>query len=214
MIDFKLQLPLYSLLMLMLLGCKTSPVLPETDSGSSSVSRSSSTSQASADKSVSGFIISQHPNGNKKDQLSEPILNGKTLTLGAIKIKNWPLENLACEFCDVSIERTIHPDGPTTWVTLKGETVKATTWIMSSFQYRFSVGPWFIQHKDHQVVITDRTSKKASSVNAQVLSPLAMNTDADCSLLWANKEFLEQPKSHIANDVAHFKSQFIIQCLN
>lgn len=149
--------------------------------------------------------------GNKQSLKAHSKLSSGTLLLGDIKIKYWPLTELHCSPCDVTLDKVFHPNGPTTSI-IAFDKRKRKTWITSSFQNEFSIGRWKIKHVENQAIITDFQSQKKTSINFKMESPISINSNKNCSLLWSKKEFLAQPNKHIAPDVSNFKSQLIIQC--
>ena len=149
--------------------------------------------------------------GNNQNKKSHIQLNGSTLSLGDIDIKNWPLKDLFCSSCDITLDRRVHPNGPTTWIIAIDKNI-TKTWIMSSYQKQFSVDQWQVKHVNDKVIITSSKSKDKTKFNSNIQSPVAINSDENCALLWSKKELLDQPRKNIAPDIAKFKSQFIIQC--
>jgi len=138
-------------------------------------------------------------------------LEKNRLILGGITVENWPTIKQPCLNCNVKLDRNFHPDGPTIWLNIKNN-FNQVTWVVSSYQKRFVVEHWKFLHDNEEVTLTDLKSKKVSHLHSISDLPIELNSDNECSLLWAHKEFLVQPGSDISLDVAQFKSQFIIQC--
>lgn len=149
--------------------------------------------------------------GNNQTLTTQSSLQGNTLALGNIVVKNWPLPQAPCSSCEVKLSRNHHPDGPTVWLSINGEG-NSKTWVGSSFQQQFNIDHWELKHKDQQVIVRDMQSKNQMIVAENIQSPVAIMSNKECSILWANKEFLPQPGKNISNDVAQFNSQFIIRC--
>lgn len=149
--------------------------------------------------------------GNNQSLTIQSSLKGDTLVLGNIKVKNWPLLEVPCTQCEVQLNRRHHPDGPTTWLNIKGEG-DSKLWIASSFQKQFNIENWQFKHNNHQVIITDSVSKQKTIIAENIQSPVPLSSNNECSVLWANKQALPQPGAHISADFAQFNSQFIIHC--
>jgi hypothetical protein len=167
----------------------------------------SSSTNSNDEIQTKSFIIF----GNTQAFKSDVKLNGNTLLLGDIEIKNWPLTDFTCSTCDISLDRRFHPNGPTTWIRAI-DSNETKTWIMTSYQKQFSADQWEIRHIKDQIIFTNSKSKKMTTFNSHFQSPVSIKSNENCTLLWAKKEFLDQPQQHLSPDVAQFKSQFIIQC--
>jgi len=185
----KKNILIFTLLIITLQGCNSSPV------------------NSRPEVQTESFVIF----GNNQNLKSHIQLNGSTLSLGDIDIKNWPLKNLSCTPCDITLDRRFHPDGPTTWVIAVDKSI-TKTWVISSYQNQFSIDQWQIKHASDQVIIINSKSKKKSTFSSNIQSSVAIKSDENCTLLWTKKVFLDQPRKNISPDVAKFKSQFIIQC--
>ena len=175
-----------------LYGCNSNPAQSDT-------SVISSTEQVTNMDSLVIF-------GANQSLTTQSILMGSTLVLGSIEVKNWPLSEAPCTQCEVQLNRSYHPDGPTTWLNIKGEMNS------SSFQKRFSIDHWQVKHDNNQVIIIHLSSKQKTIIAENIQSPIPLGFDNKCSVLWANKQLLSQPGPNISADVAQFNSQFIIRC--
>ena len=166
--------------------------------------------QADPNSDRKSLVIS----GTNQSLSTQSSMQGNTLSFGNIEVKHWPLIKAPCVRCEVILDRRFHSDGPTAWLVIKDE--DKTTWIASSFQKQFNTEQWQFKHHEDQVTITDASnrnlSKKQTVITANIQSAIPLKSDKNCSVLWANKEFLQQPGKHISADVAQFNSQFIIQC--
>jgi hypothetical protein len=178
---------IYTIIFTSLLGCNSSPVNSNSELAESDVTKN--------ERVDSSFLIF----GGNQSLTTHTKLSRGTLTLGDIEIKNWPLSNLDCSPCKITLDRRFHPDGPTSWLLVENNN-QTKTWIVSSFQQQFVVDNWQVKHRDDQVLITDTRSS------------MSLDSKNYCSIKWSKKEALAQPGNHIAPDVAKFKSQFIIQC--
>lgn len=134
------------------------------------------------------------------------------LIAGGIKVENSPLQKVECSPCEVTLDRRYHPNGATQWLELKNNSDR--TLIVSSYQPRFSALGWMFSHIDNQIKITEQKTRLSTVISNRLTAPVSLNSKNTCSVLWANKRFLKQPLPHIANDVAKFRSQFILQCSN
>lgn len=149
--------------------------------------------------------------GGNQSLTTQSLLIGSTLILGSIEVKNWPLLEVPCTQCEVQLNRSHHPNGPTAWLNIKGEG-DSKLWVASSFQKQFDIENWQFKHKNYQVIITDSVSKQKTIIAERIQSPVPLSSDNECSVLWANKQALPQPGAHMSADVAQFNSQFIIRC--
>ena len=186
---FNIESLFYFILFICLFGCDVRPV----NSNSEIVN--------------SSFVIF----GSNKSLTTHTQLSNGILTLGDIEIKNWPLSNLECSPCEITLDRRFHPDGPTSWLIVENKN-KTKTWIISSFQKKIVIGNWQLNHNNDQVLITDTRSNEETNVPSNIHFLTSLDSERNCSINWSKKELLDQPGKHIAADIAEFKSQFIIQC--
>lgn len=149
--------------------------------------------------------------GSNKTLITRVSIEGNSLILGSIEVKNWPLPQAPCAQCEVTLSRHHHPDGPTVWLSIKAED-NSNFWIASSFQKQFKIDQWLFKHNNQQVIISDSLSNQQTIVAENIQSVIPLLSNINCSLLWANKQLLAQPNRHISADVAQFTSQFIIHC--
>lgn len=147
---------------------------------------------------------------NQAGKLLSSLRDGRW-SLGSITVEHWPLSLNFCKWCNVDLGRRYHPDGVTQWLKLINEIGK-TLFVVSSYQKQFHALGWHFLHEGNKVKIIQSRSKSETIIDADIHTPFALNAGEVCSLLWANKHYLTQPAVGISNDVAQFRSQFIIQC--
>lgn len=189
-----------------LYGCISQPVASD-DTPIIVVNPSATTQPSDSSTGTKSLVIL----GNNQSLTTQSSLKGNTLILGRINVNNWPLSQVPCVQCKVTLNRSHHPDGPTTWLSIKGEG-NSRVWIASSFQKQFNIDRWQLKHNDHQVIINDSLSKKKTIIAENIQSAISLVPDNHCSVLWANKKLLPQPGAHISADIAQFNSQLIIRC--
>jgi hypothetical protein len=139
--------------------------------------------------------------------------NGNDLELGNIKLINWPLKESPCKQCEVTLDRRFYPDGPNVSLVFTNQS-KVSILAVSSFQNRYSADGWQFKHVKELLEITHLESNKKTLVSSLLNQRKKLAADNDCSVLWSNKKYQTQPSKYISQDVAKFKSQVIIKCLD
>jgi len=138
-------------------------------------------------------------------------LENNVWSMGEITIDSWPLGLHFCKQCYAQLGRGHHPDGATQWLKIINES-GAKMFVVSSYQKQFNALGWHFKHEGNKVKIIQTNSRFETLIDAVVRKSSPLNADQECSVLWANKHYLKQPKPGISNDVAQYRAQFILKC--
>ncbi|WP_133308476.1 hypothetical protein [Bermanella marisrubri] len=140
-----------------------------------------------------------------------PILQNNQMTMGTLKVSNWPGVKLNCKVCQVSKNRKDYFDGSTVWLNIVGS--DQSTLLVTSFQRRDFIDPWHLTYKKDNLIIEDRKAGVRTSIAYDASLPIVIK-ETVCELVRLKREAQKQVPEGISNDVAAFKTQFVIQCQN
>lgn len=138
-----------------------------------------------------------------------PVFQENAMIFGELKVAPWPVSALSCAPCEVDAGREIHPDGPTQWLVIKDN--RYSTLLISSYQRHDYIKPWHFTYKKDHLVIENKEFGVATDISYDETLPKLIS-GSNCQLAWLKREAQAQPAAHISNDVAGFKTQFVLQC--
>ncbi|WP_396588262.1 hypothetical protein [Bermanella sp. R86510] len=129
---------------------------------------------------------------------------------GGLEIKHWPNIKLNCEPCEVEKGGKFHPDGPTQWVSLTSGNL--STLLVSTYQTSDYIEPWRFSYKADMLTIENTQAEFETNALYNAERPIKLVGNSQCSLVWLKREAQAQPAANISNDIAEFKTQFVMQC--
>lgn len=138
-----------------------------------------------------------------------PVFKEKAMIFGELNVALWPVSAVSCDPCEVDAGREFHPDGPTQWLVIKDN--RYSTLLISSYQRYDYIKPWHFTYKQSHLLIENKESGVASDMSYDEALPKLIS-GSNCQLAWLKREAQAQPSAHISNDVADFKTQFVLQC--